>query len=120
MSTGYQRNSRIRPILLAVFGLISQGGCCHWCYNHQPACAPAAASAPVVRYGAVCEAPAEGVVVSQGAPRSSSTSINDAPRPKVVVSEPNGRSTSGWRRSDPESLATTRVEGSIDDNTRSR
>ena len=40
----------------------------------------------------------------------------DAPRPRVVVSEPTGRlaGRSGWRRSDPENVA-TRLEGAVDD-----
>jgi hypothetical protein len=47
--------------------------------------------------------------------------MTSAPRPRVVVSEPSGRlaGRSGWRRPDPESIA-TRVEGTLDDDTINR
>ena len=118
MSIGNKRILRTLAAFIAACTMIIHMGCCHYCYQHQPVCPPVASSAPVVRYGAVCDAPSEGTVISQAPSRSSS--INDAPRPKVVVSEPSGRNSSGWRRSDPESMATTRVEGASDGEIRSR
>jgi hypothetical protein len=42
--------------------------------------------------------------------------IGTARPPRIVLSEPNGGSRFSWRRSDPEgSLATTRVEGAVQD-----
>jgi hypothetical protein len=42
----------------------------------------------------------------------------NAPRPKVVISEPSGRlpGQAGWRRTDPENIA-TRIEGAVDEET---
>jgi len=77
---------------------------------------PMAAQPAVVRYGEVCEAPAAGSpALAQSAP-SKATPMARAPRPRVVVSEPTGRlaGRSGWRRPDPESIA-TQIEGNVDD-----
>jgi hypothetical protein len=96
-------------------GLLS--GCCHhWCYNRASECPPVTANAGAVRYGSVCDAPEGDTIISQ-APRRSS--VGSAPRPRVVVSE-SGSGSNGWRKSDPESMATTRMEGNIDDDARTR
>ena len=99
-----------------------QAGCCQYYCTPQPGCGPVAAQAGVVRYGAVCEAPEGGTVISQAPARTQSSPIRDAPRPRVVVSEPSGRlaGAGGWHRSDPENFATTRLEGAIEDETRNR
>jgi hypothetical protein len=81
----------------------------------------------VRRYGEVCEVPPETdrqiAVQRSGQP---SYVTGSAPS-RVVVSEPQGSgsfmsrsSRMAWRRPDPESLATTRVEGAIDDDTKIR
>jgi hypothetical protein len=112
--------------LLAVAGSIASSGCTHnYYYGAAPVCAPTTVTpgAGVVTYGEVCEVPTQ--VVGGGTLVSSTpivtTPILGGPRPpRVVVSEPNGRS-GGWRRPDPESsLATTRVEGALDDPTLTR
>jgi len=109
-------------------GYVSLSGCTH---NHYygasvPACGPTvvgsiAADAP--EYGAVCEVPNQ--VVSGGSvvarPQAGTTIVPAPKAPRVVVSEPRGNSRLAWRRSDPEeSLATTRVEGALDDPTVTR
>ncbi len=65
--------------------------------------------------GTVCEtAPGQvvnGTVVAQATPTTT-----PAPAPRVVVSQPSTSSRLSWRRTDPESgLATTRVEGAVED-----
>jgi hypothetical protein len=122
MSTGIAPYLRAVLFLFLVGSAGMQTGCCqYYCYP-QPGCGPVAAQAGVVRYGAVCEAPEGGTVVSQAPAKSRSSAIADAPRPRVVVSEPGGRlaGAGGWHRSDPENFATTRLEGTIDDESRNR
>ncbi len=109
------------PCLLAI-GTAAGSGCCQPAYAPvQPGCPPvAAASAPAtVRYGDICQtAPAAGSSsVVQSTPSRAAT-MADAPRPRVVVSEPSNRlaGRAGWRRVDPETIA-TRVEGAVDDDT---
>ncbi len=74
-----------------------------------------------VQYGSVCDVPTQvvggGSIVAQNPPGT--TVVTGPPRsPRVVVSEPAGGMRSRWRRSDPESgLATTRVEGALDEPT---
>jgi hypothetical protein len=95
---------------VALFGLAAiSSGCTHYHYygSGVPVCetpAPAVAS-----YGAVCDVPSTG--------SGSARVVASAPKSSVVISQPHrGRLGSGlsWRRPDPESLATTRVEGGID------
>ena len=119
------RHARRRRAGLGVLlaGIVSSSGCTH---NHyygaaMPACGPTVAGQTVTDgadYGAVCEVPNQ--VVSGGnvvAGRQAGTVVIPAPKaPRVVVSEPRGNSRLAWRRSDPEEgLATTRVEGALDD-----
>jgi len=110
-------------------GCVSLSGCTH---NHYygasvPACGPTVVGsiggADAPEYGAVCEVPNQ--VVSGGsvvAQRQPGVTVVPAPKaPRVVVSEPSGGSRLAWRRSDPEDgLATTRVEGALDDPTVTR
>ena len=98
-------------ILLA--GLAGGAGCTHNYYYGTSV--PLCAEPETVRVGSVCDVPGQVVpgrtVVTQVAPPRSS---------RVVISEPRGGppvggSRLGWRRSDTEGLATSRVEGSLDD-----
>lgn len=100
-------------------GLTGATGCTHYHIYGNPApsaCdpAPLAAGQPVLvrPQGSVCEIPGStGTVAIGGA--SDGT--------QILVSQPQGaRTMSGgssryaWRRPDPESMATTRIEGGID------
>lgn len=107
-------------ILLVTAGL---SGCCQRFCCNQPMspCAPTTTQgAAVVRYGDVCQVPAGGNTVISGDPNRRVV-ISDAPAPRVVVSEPNKPSGSkGWRKAEPESMATTRVEGGLSTDSLSR
>ena len=107
--------------------VVSLSGCTH---NHYygasvPVCGPTVvgSTADGAEYGAVCEVPNQ--VVSGGSvvarPQVGTTIVPAPKAPRVVVSEPRGNSRLAWRRSDPEEgLATTRVEGALDDPTVTR
>ena len=57
-----------------------------------------------------------GTTVADGTSRSTTVSGGESKSPRVVVSEPGGLSRfSPWKRSDVDSLATTSVQGSVDD-----
>jgi hypothetical protein len=114
---------RLAPACLAILLptlLGSMTGCHqhHYYYNGAAPCGPTTTQLSPVPYGAVCEVPADGVssgtVINQAPVRRST--ISNAPAPRVVVSQPatGASSRRGWHRTDPESLATTRVEGAID------
>lgn len=104
-------------------GVIGSAGCTHnYYYGNVPVCPPATTVAPgVVQYGASCDVPTQvvdGSSATQSPSRSSAT--NGALPPRVVVSEPiiGPPRFPSWRRTDPDSgLATTRVEGALDDPT---
>lgn len=102
-------------------GLTGATGCTHYHIYGSPAqgvCdpAPLAAGQPVLvrPQGSVCEIPS-----SAG---TSTVAIGGASGgTQILVSQPQGaRTMSGgssrfaWRRPDPESMATTRIEGGID------
>ena len=123
---------RTRKITLAasalLLGLAGGPGCTHNHYYGAAApglCDPQVASQPVViqqpsqpvliqQPGAVCEVPANsggsGVTIVPSYPSSPG---------KISVSQPQGPNTGGsryaWRKPSPESVATTRVEGGIDE-----
>lgn len=101
-------------ILLLLACSLGAAGCTHnYYYGAVPNCAPG-----TVQYGSVCDVPATngGATVAQNGTRSSAVGST----PRVVMSEPAGPRLS-WRRSDPETgVATTRVEGAIDDTTTTR
>jgi hypothetical protein len=104
------RLGRAGPPALVLGWALAQAGCCQPCCP-QAGTVASAAQPSTVRYGAVCEDPRSGsTIVSEveGQPPT----IAKAPRPKIVVSTPS----SGWRRSDPENIA-TRVEGGLEDST---
>lgn len=111
-----------RAAILALLGLAAGSGCTHYHYYGAPSpglCEQPAivAQRPVMApYGSVCEVP--------------ESSTNSAPslmaatprRGEVIVSRPQGVSGArrngsrfAWHRPDPESLATTRVEGGLDE-----
>ena len=121
-------------IILA--GWAGSSGCIHnHYYGTSPAFVPG--GLPVsTQVGQVCDVP-NGQVVVSGTPANSGSSSNvvvQAPRqgttvvsngqPRVVISQPaygpyTGTSVSRlrWHRPDPETLATTRVEGGLDNGT---
>jgi hypothetical protein len=111
----------IVPATLAS-GLAFAGLGCHQhyhYYNSDP-CAPGTPVASTMRSGAICDPQASivdgGTTVAEGAMRSTTVSGGQSKSPRVVVSEPGGLSRlSSWRRSDADSLATTSVQGSVDD-----
>lgn len=111
-------------ILLA--GWVGSAGCTHnYYYGTVPvACAPGTTTVVpgTVSYGSVCEVPAQvvggGTVVASSPGVKSSVTTTAPPSSQVVVSEPTDRPRLSWRRSDPDnSLATTRVEGALDEET---
>ena len=110
-------------VLLA--GWVASAGCTHnYYYGALPAaCAPGTTILPgTVSDGSVCEVPAQvvsgGTVVASSPGVKSSVTTTAPPSAAVVVSEPINRPRLSWRRSDPDSsLATTRVEGELDDDT---
>ena len=118
-------------------GWVGSSGCTHnYYYGSVPACGPT--GLPVsTQVGQVCEIPSNQVIVSgtpssdtgsgssvvAQAPRQGSTVVSN-PQPRVVISQPAYGNSIGqsinrlkWRRPDPESLATTRVEGALDGGT---
>jgi hypothetical protein len=129
--------------LWAVAGLAGGTGCTH---NHYYYNTPGTVSAPGMigacdpmppgtvisstapSVGAVCDVPPAGqpgAMVAQNAPRTSPIVSNAARpvNPQPIYSQPSGllgrRNGNGlvWRGSQTESLATTRIEGAVDDET---
>lgn len=103
------RRARFVPFVAAVILLVGATGCTHnhYYYGASPLCETTPA---VVEYGAVCEVPSTNrAVIVADAP----------PSRRVAVSRPRNKAGSGfaWRSPDPEALATTRVEGGLDDAT---
>jgi hypothetical protein len=126
------RTVRVRPGIVLVAALLSaSSGCIH---NHyygatpvascDPSSSPLGPSSTSVPFGQVCEIPSQ---VTGGSGSSGGTVVATSPvppgpllsgprPPRVVLSEPNTGPRFAWRRADPDSgLATTRVEGNIDD-----
>lgn len=105
-------------------GWVSSAGCTHNYYYGYPStvngCPPTVVPG-AISYGSVCDVPTQvvggGSIVAQSPSRE--TVVNGTAKPpQVVVSEPGGGSRTRWRRSDPDSsLATTRVEGALEDPT---
>src|SRR4051812_21105228 len=95
--------------LILLAGLAGEAGCTHNYYygTAMPPCT----EPETVRVGSVCDVPGQVVsgrtVVTQVAPPGSSRVVISEPR----VGPPAGSPRLGWRRSDPESLATSSVEG---------
>lgn len=113
---------RSLPGIILAGGMAFAGmGCHQHYYYYGDACPPGTAVPSTVRAGTVCDVPTE--VVEGGtkvADRSSrSTVVSGAVSDKssrVVVSEPSEPSKVAWKRSDPDaSLATTSVQGTVND-----
>ena len=97
-------------------------GCHQYYYYSGDPCAPASPIPSSVRTGPICEVPTQvvegGTTLAEGSSRATTVTGGSPTTPRVVVSEPSGQGQSrlSWRRSDPEgSLATTSVQGTIDD-----
>jgi hypothetical protein len=111
----------IVPATLAS-GLAFAGLGCHQhyhYYNSDP-CAPGAPVASTMRSGTICDPQTSvvdgGTTVADGPSRSTTVSGGQTKSSRVVVSEPGGLSRfSPWKRTDVDSLATTSVQGSVDD-----
>ncbi len=127
MRESCSRRTRRRRLPGVVLGglMLCLGQGCHQhyhYYNSNPACPPGASMAPSsIQYGSVCDVPSEevegGNVISSNSTRS--TTIGGTRKSeRVVVSQPQCAAPFSWRKSDPDSgLATTSVEGGIDDPT---
>jgi hypothetical protein len=119
---------------VVLVGWVGSSGCTHnYYYGSVPGCGPT--GLPVSsQVGQICEIPSNQVVVSGTpssdtgsgssvvvqAPRQGSTVVTNS-QPRVLISQPAYGASIGqsinrlkWRRPDPESLATTRVEGALD------
>ena len=87
---------------------------------------PSTRDANTYSYGEVCDVPTQvygGASSAVGTPISTAPILSANRPPRVVVSEPTrgGSRFGAWRPMDPESnLATTRVQGGLDDPTRLR
>jgi hypothetical protein len=114
--------------LIALAGVGGLTGCTHnYYYGSVPVGVAPSTGMAVNHYGEVCEVPNSGgqvIVQNQGQP-----SYIVAPAPsRVVVSEPQGASPMrssrsnryAWRKPDPETVATTRVEGAIENDSKVR
>jgi hypothetical protein len=108
---------RRRVLALAVLAVCPIGCTRNYYYGQGPTlplCDPPVTSGPTVitQQGDVCAVPNSGsgsqIALSQpqGAKRSSGSSS---------ASRSSGSSSSYWRRPDPESMASTRIEGSLSD-----
>lgn len=110
--------TRLSVGTMMLASLTTSIGCTHYHFygtNGVPVCeAPAAAAGaqPVLvpQYGSVCEVPSSpGATVVSGAPGGTRVLVSQPQGPRRFLS--GGGSRFAWRRPDPESLATTRVEG---------
>jgi hypothetical protein len=101
-----------RGLVALAAGWLGSAGCIQ---NYYPA---PICDTGTVQYGSVCDVPAAGgSTVVKG---STGTTVSGTP-PRVVVSQPSSGSRFSWHRSDPESsLATTKVEGAIEEPTITR
>jgi hypothetical protein len=111
--------------LIALASLAVGPGCIHNHYYTTPL-AGCEGTTTAVRVGSVCEVPSQVVVSGAPAADPGRTTVlaNAAPLRgrRVLVSEPLSRGSGrlGWRPSGPETLATTSVDGALDDDTLKR
>jgi hypothetical protein len=113
--------------LLVLAGLGGNTGCTHYHYYGAPPaiigtpqqviCEPQVQvqrQAAAVPYGSVCEVPpaSSGGVFVAATPRRTEVLVS---KPQGSASRARGGSRFAWHRPDPEGLATTRVEGGLDD-----
>lgn len=114
---------RVAGVLLGAAFVSALQGCTHNYYYGAGACAPTGV-APTVEYGSVCDVPTQvigGGPVIVGPPLRTGPLLSGARPPRVVVSQPRGSSRLGWRIADPDGgLATTRIDGAVDDPTLTR
>lgn len=123
-------NARNAIGVMLAAGLVNSMGCTHNYYYTTPTAAgpcapvtvipgPTASNVSTYGYGEVCEVPTQvvgGGALVAGTPVTTAPVLGGARPPRVVVSDPVGRSRGlgAWRRADDEStLARTRVEGAI-------
>jgi hypothetical protein len=111
---------RLIGIVLAG-GLAFTGMGCHQNYYYYgDSCPPTTTVPSTVRAGAVCDVPTQvvegGTKMASGSSRatvvSGAVSSNSS---RVVVSEPTEPAKVAWKRSDPDSAATTTVQGTAND-----
>lgn len=122
-----RRTGNFRRVLEAVLigTIFGSVGCTHHHYYYtgtaSAACPPTVSSTGVTN-GAVCAIPETGgTVVSQSARPATVVSSGGRP-PQVVVSEPKSGLMGRWRSrgSEVDSVATTTVEGGLEDESTSR
>lgn len=103
-------------------------GCVQYHY-HQDAVLPGCGEPAVIRYGDRCEvAPLgeEGDLIVQGPPTVITREVVVEPpiASRIVSASPHSSLrrplSGGWQRRDPSNIATTRVEGGVDDEPVSR
>lgn len=117
-------------VVLGTVLLAGHLGCTHnYYYGAGNPCGPVAVAPAIVENGVVCEVPGQvvpgqvvtGSAVAQGSSVVTSPILGGTRPPRVVVSEPRSRPRLGWRSADPDGgLATTRIEGAVDDPTVTR
>ena len=118
--------------LIVISGLLPSTGCTrNYYYGGLPGCGPtqvipgATQYGSTIQYGNICEVPTQvvggsGGIIAQSSEISTPLLSRGKP-PRVVISEPLGsgsRPRYSWRATDPENgLATTKVEGAVEDST---
>jgi hypothetical protein len=118
----FSERHRVLVGLTLASGLAFAGPGCHQhyhYYNTDP-CAPGTPVSSTVRSGPLCDPQTSivegGTTMADSSNRSTTVSGGQSKSPRVVVSEQGGSSRlSSWRRSDSDSLATTSVQGTVDD-----
>ncbi len=107
--------------------LAINSGCTHnYYYGGTPGCAPIGQTV-TTQVGQICEVPSGSVVTSSAGPvvvgqtEVSPPAFSAPNAQRIVISQPAYNPSLGnrlrWRRPDPENLATTRVEGALEDST---
>jgi hypothetical protein len=111
----------IVPAIVAAWLAFAGPGCHqHYHYYNSDPCAPGTPVASTMRSGTSCDPSTSivdgGTTVAEGSARSTTVTGGQSKSARVVVSEPSGSSrSSSWRRTDVDSLATTSVQGTVDD-----
>ena len=118
---GFFDRNRVFAALALASGLAFAGPGCHThyhYYNTDP-CAPGTPVSSTVRSTPLCDTPSAtvegGTTVSEGSARSTTISGGQSKPPRVVVSAPRNSSPFSWRCADSDSLATTSVQGTVND-----
>jgi hypothetical protein len=106
-------------LLAALPGAVGCATHYHYYGNAMPPCDGPPGSQPVVVQapppGAVCEVPVDRgpTVITAAPPAGGSQVVISQPQGSRGSSTPGGRYA--WRKPEPESMATTRIEGGIDE-----